>query len=398
MQTEIENNILTITLEGRIESNNANQTEMEIMTAVNAVPDAAIVLDAEKLEYISSAGLRVLMKLIKQGKKGLSVVNVSHEVYDIFEITGFTEMLNVKRRPRDISVEGCEMIGSGAFGSVYRIDPETIVKLYAPFVSLEFVERERDISKKAFLIGVPTAIAYDVVKCGDCYGVVYELLNAKTVAQVIAEDPGKIPEVTENCAALLKELHQIVPGRDFGMQNRKEEFLDWVDSLSDCITAEEADKIRDFIRGIPDRDTFLHGDFNFKNIMTRDGEYQLIDIGDAAIGHPVFDLSMMMMVHMRTPGFIQKKHGDAEADRLLGYDHTYAAEVWSRLCSAYFGLSSTEEIQAMTQKLEPYSQLWWTYYHIMRSRNDKEELPKVIDGALRGELLTVIERVPPLDF
>jgi len=43
------------------------------------------------------------------------VLNVSPVVYDIFDVTGFTKLLNVKRRPREISVEGCEEIGSGAY-------------------------------------------------------------------------------------------------------------------------------------------------------------------------------------------------------------------------------------------------------------------------------------------
>lgn len=126
---------------------------------------------------------------------------------------------------REISVVGCEEIGSGAYGRVYRIDPETIAKLYAPSVDLAVVERERAISQKAFLMGVPTAISYDVVKCGDSYGVVYELLDAKTLAQVITEAPDRIPEITDRCAGMLKELHQIVPDSDSGLQSRKDELL-----------------------------------------------------------------------------------------------------------------------------------------------------------------------------
>lgn len=42
-------------------------------------------------------------------------MNVSPVVYDIFDVTGFTKLLNVKRHPREISVEGCEEIGSGAY-------------------------------------------------------------------------------------------------------------------------------------------------------------------------------------------------------------------------------------------------------------------------------------------
>ena len=58
-----------IKLKGRIDSNNAAQFEEEMMDAVNKNPGEEITLDASALEYISSAGLRVLMKLRKMVKK-----------------------------------------------------------------------------------------------------------------------------------------------------------------------------------------------------------------------------------------------------------------------------------------------------------------------------------------
>lgn len=59
------NGVLTICLEGRIDSNNALTMEREIMDIMAQHPEADLVLDGEALEYISSAGLRVLMKLRK---------------------------------------------------------------------------------------------------------------------------------------------------------------------------------------------------------------------------------------------------------------------------------------------------------------------------------------------
>ena len=144
---------------------------------------------------------------------------------------------------REISVEGCELIGSGGYGTVYRIDPETIVKIYRPEIGLEFVEQERNISQKAFLMGVPTAISYDVVKCENSYGVVYEMLNARTIAQIISEDPSKIPEVCGKAAELLKNLHKIVPGNDTGLLSRKQQLLSCLDSISQFTTEAETEKI-----------------------------------------------------------------------------------------------------------------------------------------------------------
>ena len=120
---------VTIALEGRIDTNNAAQTEKEMFEAVEG-KTGDITIDAEKLEYISSAGLRVLMKLRKSVNKPLPVTNVSRDVYDIFETTGFTELLDIRKALRELNIDGCPQIASGGQGRIYRIDDETIVKVF----------------------------------------------------------------------------------------------------------------------------------------------------------------------------------------------------------------------------------------------------------------------------
>ena len=119
MKTNFENNVLTIYLEGRVDSANASAVEAELLEEVNGNPGAALILDADGLEYISSAGLRVLMKLRKQTGKSLPVVNVSPEVYDILEVTGFDcpeECLRVARDETVILSEyGVDIVGANHF-------------------------------------------------------------------------------------------------------------------------------------------------------------------------------------------------------------------------------------------------------------------------------------------
>ena len=121
-----ENDRFTIALSGRIDTNNAAAVEKELLALLAQYPGQVPVLDAAELSYISSAGLRVLMKLRKQVKKPVAVENVSRDVYEIFETTGFTEILEVKKALRKISVEGCEKMGQGGNGAVYRLDEDKI--------------------------------------------------------------------------------------------------------------------------------------------------------------------------------------------------------------------------------------------------------------------------------
>ena len=397
MKTTLTDGVLTLYPQGHIDSKNAAGFEREALAAVDDAQAASVVVDAAELAYVSSAGLRVFMKLAKRANGTLQVLNASQDVYEIFEVTGFTALFDVKKRLREVSVEGCELIGQGGYGRVYRIDDETIVKVYNPGISLAFVEQERDTSQKAFLMGVPTAISYDVVRCGDCYGVVYEMLNAKTTAQIIEADPSAIPQVSAGSAKLLKELHNIEPDPSAGLPNRKRQFLDWVDSLHDYITPEETDKLNAFIDSIPDRSSFLHGDYNAKNIMLHNGEFQLIDIGDASVGHPVFDIVGLMLIYIILPNS-QGGRSAEERRGLLGFDFDLAPQVWGVMCATYFGLSSQEEIAAKTQQLMPYCLLLMTY-QAMRIVGDDQNLIQVrVDKVLRERLMPAIEHAAPLDF
>ena len=392
-----ENNTLTLSLEGRIDSNNAPDVEKSLLASAEQHPDSEITLDAQNLQYISSAGLRVLMKLRKRSGKKLPVLNVSQEVYDIFEVTGFTELFDVRKRIREISVEGCEFVGSGGYGKVYRLDPETIVKLYNPGISLEFVQQERNTSQKAFLMGVPTAISYDVVKCGQSYGVVYEMLNAQTTAQLIRKNPERIPEISGKSAELLKSLHKIVPPENSGLPDRKQGLLDMFAKFSELFTPAEREKVISTVNSIPDRNTFLHGDFNAKNIMVKDGEFQLIDIGDAAIGHPVFDVIGLMLVYIILPASKKSRFTDEERLGLLGFDFEYAPQVWSVMCGTYFGLTSQAEIDAMTQKLMPYCRLMASIHGFRLYSSDNSSLDPLVKYFREGTL-PILDSAQPIDF
>jgi len=87
-------NIVTLYIEGRLDT----VTSVDLEKEINALSDAdQLVIDFEKLEYISSAGLRVLLAAHKaySEKKGLSILNVSETVMDVFDVTGFRDILNL---------------------------------------------------------------------------------------------------------------------------------------------------------------------------------------------------------------------------------------------------------------------------------------------------------------
>ena len=116
---------LILALSGRIDSANASDAEAQIRAEAEGF-SGELVLDADALEYITSAGLRVVLRL-KKLNGTTKIINVSSDVYEIFDMTGFTEMMDISKAYRKLSVEGCEVIGEGANGKVYRSDADTIV-------------------------------------------------------------------------------------------------------------------------------------------------------------------------------------------------------------------------------------------------------------------------------
>ena len=87
---------LVVALEGRLDTITAPDLEKELQESLDDVK--LLTLDFEKLEYISSAGLRVLLSAQKtMNKQGsMKIINAREEIMEIFEITGFTEILTIE--------------------------------------------------------------------------------------------------------------------------------------------------------------------------------------------------------------------------------------------------------------------------------------------------------------
>lgn len=92
----IKNNSINVKLLGRIDSLNGPYIEEELLKLKDENPAFLIVLDAEKLNYISSYGLRIFMRIMKIQKK-LEIFNVSDEVYDVMEMTGFSNIMEIHK-------------------------------------------------------------------------------------------------------------------------------------------------------------------------------------------------------------------------------------------------------------------------------------------------------------
>ena len=339
----LDKDILYIAVEGRIDASNAAAAEEQIFAIKKENPGKHVVVDADKLEYISSAGLRVILRLRKEEPK-LAIINVAADVYEVFDMTGFTDMVTVEKAYPVMSVEGCEFIAKGANGAVYRYDDETILKTYFAKDALPEIKQERENARRAFVLGINTAIPYGIVRVGDGYGTVTELLNAVSVTKLIRQSPDDLTQAAKYYIDMLRNIHA-TEVEDGLVPDMKETALAWADFVAPHIPEDQAKKLRALIEAVPKRNTLMHGDYHTNNIMVQDGEPLLIDMDTLCMGHPVFELGSMFNAFI---GYSELDH--QVTMNFYGYEHETAEKFWQLALEMYLGTNDAAVCQSVAEK------------------------------------------------
>lgn len=392
-----EDKVLVIPLQGRIDSNNAEAVGREIAKQRQEA-HKAVIFDARDLQYISSAGLRVLMQVMKEektaGHEAVSLVEASREVYDVLEMTGFTEMVKVQKAFREISLAGSQLIGEGFFGKVYRLDSDTIVKLYAGEDSIPMIKREQSRAKKAFVKGIPTAISYDIVRAGSQYGVVFELLQAKSFNDLVIEyedDPEKMEELMQLYVDCLKQVH--ATEMDEGeLPLAREDMQEKLPLLQEILPEEILQKLRNLLAALPDDFHVVHGDFQMKNVMLCKGEPMLIDMETLCTGQPIFDLQGLYVAY--------KSFSEDEPDNVtafLGIRPETAEYIWTRLLELYFGTEDQLVLAQFEDKIRVAAAIRFLHLLVATPLKDNPLTPVRI-AHTREHLQELLTRVTSLEF
>ena len=316
-----------LVLSGELKTDDCIKTGKEIDAGLASVGKiCSLVVDASELNYISSSGLRILLGLAKRFKD-FRIVDTAPDIYRILEVTGFTKIMHVERAMRQMSVEGCEEIGRGGVGVVYRIDDDTIIKVFREGASIDELNTEVTMAKEAFVLGMPTAISFDVVRVGSQLGLVYELLRAETLSKLLRREPHRMDELARKYAALFHQLHSIEVPKNSIIQSAKAQMENAVRHIGRYFDNASIDLLLQMVSCIPDTNRLLHCDLQSKNAMMQGDELMLIDMGEVGFGHPVIDLgnSYSSMVSLL---------GDYET--IIGLPQGLSSEFWMRMIGYYF--------------------------------------------------------------
>lgn len=390
MSENLNNEEFRIALEGRIDSNNAAQTEKDILQRLDGQKTKNIILDAEKLDYISSAGLRVILR-IRKAYPGLKIINTNSEVYEILDMTGFTQMMPVEKAYRIVSIEGCEEIGRGANGTIYRIDQDNVVKVYNNADALADIQHEREVAKLALILGIPTAISYDVVKVGGSYGSVYEFLNARSFSKIIATEPDKLDWCVQEYVSMLKKIHgTLVP--EGKLPDIRLTVLKWAEFMKDYLPKEAGDRLYALVEAVPHDDHMIHGDYHTKNLELQNDEVLLIDMDTLAVGHPIFELASMYNAFL---GFSELDHEVIK--HFQGFDYETSKTFFHNTIAAYLGTANERKINEVIDKARIVGYTRLIRRSVRRGGLDSEKGRQEIE-LWKSRLLELLETADTLLF
>ena len=354
MRTAIEGDRIIACLEGRIDSSNAPELKEALSELMAQNPGRTLEIDAQALDYISSAGLRALLQA-RKAQGALTVRDVSPEVYEILDMTGFTSLLTVKKRLRRISVEGCPVVGRGAIGTVYRVDEDTVVKVYEIPDSLPMIENEQKRAKQAFMKGIPTAISYDVVRVGDKYGSVFEMLKASTYNDLILRQPDRLDEFIRQYARFIRDLHTVEMDRG-ELPQARDIFLGYLDALGSLLPEALSARLRGLLLAMPENLHAVHGEIQMKNLMLSGDEPLLIDMDTLCMGDPVFDMVGLYVAYRQ---FSEDDPNDSMT--FFGVPKEVAVQIWDKTLRYYLEGAEESALRAAEEKIVCLAQVRFLY-------------------------------------
>ena len=342
-----------ITFDGRLDTATSAEANAKIARELDKIGTiGSLTCDASRLEYISSSGLRILLSLARR-YKGFCVTGVQAQVYDVLETTGFTKIMTVERAMRQLSVEGCQLIGIGGVGKVFRLDGDTIIKVFREGTTMDEVRREITMSKEAFVLGMPTAISFDIVKVtpssenpAECFGLVYELLKAKTLSTYVKQHPNGLDNCARKYADLLSGLHQREVPEGGKIPSAIERERQQIEQIRRYFPEESINMLLDIARSIPAGNRLLHLDLQTKNVMVQDDELMLIDMGEVSYGHPLLDLGHAYSAMVSLIG---------DYDNIIGMPREMGLHLWNRAIDYYFDGMSADIVAERKAQIEVVS-------------------------------------------
>ena len=276
------------------------------------------------------------------------------------------------RKYREVSVDGCRVLGWGAKGTVYRYNDELIVKVFNHNNTYSDVEREVALSRKAFVLGIPTAISFGIVsvvkegihtdssdaskpagspdqrsgaEVGNQYGAMYELLDAETISDHIARNPERVEVFALIMSQLAHTIHDITVTEEEGFPEASGRLLGYVHggiALEDEPLTEKCMKL---IETLPSVGTLVHGDFHTSNVFLYREEPLLIDMDRIATGHPIVEISDLYYFYV-----VLGNDDPSVVEKFMGFSYETAKKFFDCFLKYYLDTADENLLREVKEK------------------------------------------------
>ena len=330
-------------LKGKIGADNAAKFAEELMAFANE--HGKISLDASELEYISSSGIRGLMKLYYQQGE-LRIDNVSDGVFSIFYAAGLNELFEINTKLIELTNDGWEVVGAGASGTVYRIDRDTAVKVYNGDVDFEYVNQERELARRAISSGIPAVIPSRNAKVGSRYATILELVNSSTLGELLDSEPDRFDELMDEYVAMVKHLHSTEDKRNY-FPYLQDLWLKYEYMVREGLRPDDADFVVDVYKNSKRGKNLLHGDIHPGNVMISDGEMVLVDMSTMSTGPELFDVITVFRLSMFGENVGLKEQGT----KSMKIRYELFKPFWEAFAMRYFETKDQKLIDRITQQM-----------------------------------------------
>lgn len=265
-------------------------------------------------------------------------------------------MSNKERRFRYVSLDGAKELGRGSHGITYRLNDEQLLKVYTDNSKFSTIEKERLSAKHAFLEGIPSGIAFDIVVTEYGLGVIFEFINGYTLGTYMSEHEGQFDELIDKYVALLRKFH-LTKADITKFRSSKEIFINNFNNLPDCyFNKKEKQSLINIVNAVPDGEYFVHNDFHPQNIIkTENGDLMVIDMADVSYGHYIFDFGSIYLTLIFSGSASNKV-----CKRVTGLSSKQAKYLWSETVKRYLKTDDKKVIKEFEKKCAIIRNLYLT--------------------------------------
>ena len=182
-------------------------------------------------------------------------------------------------------------------------------------------------------------------KVGENYGSVFELLNAKSLHELVQKGDIPLTDILTQYTELLKQVH----GTRFEigeLPSYRVRFLDYINVIKGCLSDGQEQQLKKLLVDMPEDNTVVHGDIHMKNVMMVDNEPMLIDMDTLGLGNPVFDLAGVYVTYQ----MFEEDDPDNSMD-FLGMTNEMVDEIWNSIMDSYFDFRDCEEKKKITDRI-----------------------------------------------